>query len=71
VKPYQVVAVQSAAEMESLLNNAWTQGYRYRDAIPSTDPTLFGGSRTGRFVVVLEHVGVEQAVRAAPTADAR
>jgi len=71
VKPYQVVAVQSAAEMESLLNNAWTQGYRYRDAIPSTDPTLFGGSRTGRFVVVLEHIGVEQAVGAARVANAR
>ncbi len=71
MKPYQVVAVQSAAEMESLLNNAWTQGYRYRDAIPSTDPTLFGGSRTGRFVVVLEHIGVEHAVRTAPAADAR
>jgi len=53
------------------LNNAWTQGYRYRDAIPSTDPTLFGGSRTGRFVVVLEHIGVEHAVHAAPAADAR
>ncbi len=71
MKPYQVVAVQSAAEMESLLNNAWTQGYRYRDAIPSIDPTLFGGSRTGRFVVVLEHIGVEQAVHAARVADAR
>ncbi len=59
MKAYRVERVESSAEMESLLNSALTQGYRYRDAIPVTAMGLLGsGSQTARFLVVLEHIGV-------------
>ncbi len=60
MKAYRVERVESSAEMESLLNSALTQGYRYRDAIPVAAMGLLGsGSQTVRFFVVLEHIGVE------------
>jgi len=64
MKAYRVETVKTSEEMESLLNNALTQGYRYRDAIPVSGMGLLGsGSQTVRFFLVLEHIGVEDAAR--------
>lgn len=66
MKPYRVETVTDAREIEQLLNNAAAYGYRYKDAIPSIDPTGLGGSRTARFHIVLEHRSVALSDRAAP-----
>lgn len=67
-QPYLVRTVTSQQELENLLNQSVQYGYRYRDTIPSTDPTMFGGSRTARLLVVLEHIDVARAVGGSPGA---
>ncbi len=71
MRAYRVERVENSTEMESLLNSAWAQGYRYRDGIPiASQGNLGQGSRTERLIVVLEHVDVACAMGGSPGASA-